>query len=151
MSYCFIQSQLKFEGKKYYFFGREYHVVSKQIFKFDSQLLPCEIDLSSLKSILMTLCLIYSSTRNDMLQCFVCSLIPKGSEKKWAKVRVLSELRRHLLKYRLQRFQGTGRPAVPLSRDKDISLVPLSLCPGARAGANVPRQNRLSRDVPGQK
>ena len=34
-----------------------------------------------------------------------------------------------------------GRPVVPLSRDKDISLVPLSLCPGTRAGANVPGQN----------
>jgi hypothetical protein len=33
---------------------------------------------------------------------------------------------------------GTGRPAVPLSRDKDIFLVPVSLCPGTRAGVNVP-------------
>ena len=45
---------------------------------------------------------------------------------------------------------GTGRPAVPLSRDKGIFLVPVSLCPGTRAGANVPGQNPLSRDVPGQ-
>ena len=32
----------------------------------------------------MTLCPIYSSTRNDILQCFVCSPIPKVSEKKGA-------------------------------------------------------------------
>ena len=30
-------------------------------------------------------------------------------------------------------------------------LVPVSLCPGTRAGANVPGQTPLSRDVPGQK
>ena len=47
-------------------------------------------------------------------------------------------------------FHGTGRPAVPLSRDKDIFLVPVSLCPGTRAGVNVPGQTPLSRDVPGQ-
>ena len=29
-------------------------------------------------------------------------------------------------------------------------LVPVSLCPRTRAGANVPGQNPLSRDVPGQ-
>ena len=45
---------------------------------------------------------------------------------------------------------GTGRPAVPLSRDKDIFLVPVSLCPGTRAGVDVPGQTPLSRDVPGQ-
>ena len=45
---------------------------------------------------------------------------------------------------------GTGRPVVPLSRDKKKILVPVSLCPGTRAGANVPGQNSLSRDVPGQ-
>ena len=45
---------------------------------------------------------------------------------------------------------GTGRPAVPLSRDKDIFLVPVSLCPGTRAWVNVPGQTPLSRDVPGQ-
>ena len=45
---------------------------------------------------------------------------------------------------------GTGRPAVPLSRDKDIFLVPVSLCPGTRARVNVPGQTPLSRDVPGQ-
>ena len=45
---------------------------------------------------------------------------------------------------------GTGRPVVPLSRDKKILPVPLSLCPGTRAGANVPGQTPLSRDVPGQ-
>ena len=35
--------------------------------------------------------------------------------------------------------QGTGRP-----------VVPLSLCPGTRTGANVPGQNPLSLNVPGQ-
>ena len=30
------------------------------------------------------------------------------------------------------------------------NLVPVSLCPGTRAGANVPGQTPLSRDVPGQ-
>ena len=45
---------------------------------------------------------------------------------------------------------GTGRPAVPLSRDKDILLVPLSLCPGTRAGVGVPGQTPLSPDDPGQ-
>ena len=45
---------------------------------------------------------------------------------------------------------GTGRPAVPLSRDKDIFLVPLSLCPGTTTPALVPGQTLLSRDVPGQ-
>jgi hypothetical protein len=29
-------------------------------------------------------------------------------------------------------------------------LVPLSLCPGTRAGAKIPGQIPLSRDVPGQ-
>ena len=69
-------------------------------------------------------------------------------------------------------FQGMGRPAtnrdgtsrcpfvpgqkkfpcpvVPLSRDKKVLPVPLSLCPGTMAGANVPGQTPLSRDVPGQ-
>ena len=45
---------------------------------------------------------------------------------------------------------GTGRPAVPLSRDKDIFLVPVSLCAGTRDGVNVPGQTPLSRYVPGQ-
>ena len=30
------------------------------------------------------------------------------------------------------------------------NLVPVSLCPGTRAGAKIPGQNPLSRDVPGQ-
>jgi hypothetical protein len=30
-----------------------------------------------------------------------------------------------------------------LSRDKKVLPVPLSLCPGTRAGANVPGQNEL--------
>ena len=44
---------------------------------------------------------------------------------------------------------GTGRPVVPLSRDKKKILVPVSRCPGTRAGANVPGQTPLSR--PGTK
>ena len=36
---------------------------------------------------------------------------------------------------------GTGRPVVPLSRDKKFLPVPLSLCPGTRAGAKIPGQN----------
>ena len=63
----------------------------------------------------------------------------------------------------MQGFQRTGRPAgrpiVPLSRDKNISLsrcpfvpgqkyflVPLSLCPGTRAGAKIMGQTTLSLD-----
>ena len=43
---------------------------------------------------------------------------------------------------------GTSRcPFVPGQKN---FLVPVSLCPGTRAGANVPGQNPLSRDVPGQ-
>ena len=42
-------------------------------------------------------------------------------------------------------------PAVPLSRDKKKIIVQLSLCPGTRAAAKIPRQTPLSRDVPGQK
>ena len=45
---------------------------------------------------------------------------------------------------------GTGPPVVPLSRDREIFL---SWCPfvlRTRAGANVPGQTPLSRDVPGQ-
>ena len=58
---------------------------------------------------------------------------------------------------------GTGRPVVPLSWDKKNSLsrcpfvpgqkkflVPVSRCPGTRAGANVPGQIPLSRPIPGQ-
>ena len=42
---------------------------------------------------------------------------------------------------------------VPLSLcpgTKKVLPVPLSLCPGTRAGANVPGQTPLSRDIPGQ-
>jgi hypothetical protein len=43
---------------------------------------------------------------------------------------------------------GTSRcPFVPGQRN---FLVPVSLCPGTRAEANVPGQTPLSRDVPGQ-
>ena len=43
---------------------------------------------------------------------------------------------------------GTSRcPFVP---GQKMFLVPVSLCPGTRAGANVPGQTPLSRDVPGQ-
>ena len=46
---------------------------------------------------------------------------------------------------------STGRD-VPLSlcpRTKNF-LVPVSFCPGTRAGANIPGQTPLSQDVPGQ-
>ena len=43
---------------------------------------------------------------------------------------------------------GTSRcPFVPRQK---YFLVPLSLCPGTRAGAKIPGQTPLSRDVPGQ-
>ena len=48
---------------------------------------------------------------------------------------------------------GTNKfpcPVVPLSRDKKVLPVQLSLCPGTRAGAKIPGQTLLSRDVPGQ-
>ena len=45
-------------------------------------------------------------------------------------------------------WDGTSRcPFVPGQKN---FLVPVSLCPGTRAGANVPGQTPLSRDVPGQ-
>ena len=47
---------------------------------------------------------------------------------------------------------GLGRTACKKSRPvlwQYFELVPLSLCPGTRAGANVPGQTPLSRDVPG--
>ena len=45
-------------------------------------------------------------------------------------------------------WDGTSRcPFVPGQKK---NLVPVSLCPGTRAGANVPGQTPLSRDVPGQ-
>ena len=47
------------------------------------------------------------------------------------------------------RTSVTGRPVVPLSWNKKKILVPVSLCPGTRAGANVPGQTPLSR--PGTK
>ena len=42
---------------------------------------------------------------------------------------------------------------VPLSLGPKTkqNLVPVSLCPGTRAGAKIPGQTPLSRDVPGQK
>ena len=43
--------------------------------------------------------LLYSSTRNDMLQCFVCSPIPKVSEKKWATGE--SFIRKEITSYRI--------------------------------------------------
>ena len=36
--------------------------------------------------------------------------------------------------------------AVPLTRDKKVLPVPLSLCPGTRADAKIPGQTLLSRD-----
>ncbi len=50
---------------------------------------------------------------------------------------------------------GTGRPAVPLSRDKDSFFVPVSLCPGTRPGGSVPgrpgTKNRQKMAKKGQK
>jgi hypothetical protein len=43
----------------------------------------------------------------------------------------------------------TGRPVFPLSREKTI-LVPVSLCPRTRVGANVLGQAPLSLEVPEQ-
>ena len=42
---------------------------------------------------------LYSSTKNDMLQCFVCSLIPKVSEKKGATGQSL--IRKEITSYRI--------------------------------------------------
>jgi hypothetical protein len=42
---------------------------------------------------------LYSSTRNDMLQCFVCSPIPKVSVKKWATGQ--SVIRKEITSYRI--------------------------------------------------
>ena len=42
---------------------------------------------------------LYSNTRNDMLQCFVCSPIPKVSEKKWATGQ--SFIRKEITSYRI--------------------------------------------------
>ena len=64
--------------------------------------------------------------------------------------------------HRQQCFQGTGRPAGRPGTNRDGTsrcpfvpgqkkiLVPVSRCPGTRAGANVPGQTPLSRPVPGQ-
>ena len=41
-----------------------------------------------------------------------------------------------------------GRPVVPLSWDKPRCDVPLSLCPGTRAGAKILGQTPLFQDVP---
>ena len=45
------------------------------------------------------------------------------------------------------RWYWTGRPIVPLSRDKEVFV---SLCPGTKAEAKIPWQTLLSRDVPRQ-
>ena len=50
------------------------------------------------------------------------------------------------MSYKVENRVSTGRD-VP--GQKKI-LVPVSLCPGTRAGANVPGQTPLTRDVPGQ-
>ena len=58
----------------------------------------------------------------------------------------------------LKCFQGTGRPGTnrdgtsrcPFVPGQKKILVPVSRCPGTRAGANVPGQTPLSRPVPGQ-
>ena len=46
---------------------------------------------------------------------------------------------------------GQKKFPVPLSRDKKVLPVPLSLCSGTRAGAKIPGQTFLSRDVLEQK
>ena len=61
-----------------------------------------------------------------------------------------------IFRYRLWDFQQQCKVASSnvcfnsTGRDKPGRDVPLSLCPGTRAGANVPGQTPLSRDVPGQ-
>ena len=45
--------------------------------------------------------------------------------------------------------KGGGRVSFVTGQKK--VLVPVSLCPGTRAGANVPGQTLMSRDVPEQK
>ena len=43
-----------------------------------------------------------------------------------------------------------GTSSCPFVLGQKKILVPVSLCPGTRAGANVPGQTPLSRPVPGQ-
>ena len=45
--------------------------------------------------------------------------------------------------------ESRDKPGRDVPGQKKI-LIPVSLCPGTRAGANVPRQNLLSQTVPGQ-
>ena len=47
-------------------------------------------------------------------------------------------------------FSRDGTSRCPFVPGQINFLVPVSLCPGTRAGANVPGQTPLSRDVPGQ-
>ena len=47
-------------------------------------------------------------------------------------------------------FPRDGMSRCPFVPGQKFFLVPVSLCPGTRAGANVPGQTPLSRDVPGQ-
>ena len=47
-------------------------------------------------------------------------------------------------------FPRDGTSRCPFVPGQKTILVLVSLCPGTRAGANVPGQNPLSRDVPGQ-
>ena len=47
-------------------------------------------------------------------------------------------------------FPRDGKSHCPFVPGQRNFLVPVSLCPGTRAGANVPGQTPLSRDVPGQ-
>ena len=48
-------------------------------------------------------------------------------------------------------FPWDGTYPCPFVPGQKKILVPVSLCPGTRAGANVPGQNPLSRDVPRDK
>ena len=47
-------------------------------------------------------------------------------------------------------FPRDGKSRCPFVPGQRNFLVPVSLCPGTRAGENVPGQCPLSRDVPGQ-
>ena len=47
-------------------------------------------------------------------------------------------------------FPRDGTSRCPFVPGQKKILVPVSLCPGTRAGANVPGQSPLSRPVPGQ-
>ena len=89
------------------------------------------------------------SFTNFSLSCF---LFRSKIKTKYADITVYYNTKRHFVakvskRRDVPRQSGTGRPVVPLSRDKNIFL---SLCPATRAGAKIPGQTPLSWDVPGQ-